>query len=70
MFLLQLLVDKRKERLTLKLKNNSVNKDFWLVLAQDQDNVVELMDIFLKVNNLSSMPESSIKRENHDLPNI
>jgi hypothetical protein len=64
----QLLEDKKKERSILKSKNNSVNKDFWLVLVQDQDNVEELMVIFLKENNLNSMPENLIKRENHDIP--
>jgi hypothetical protein len=42
------------------------NKDYLLVLVQDQDNAEELMVISLKENNFSSMPESLIKRENHD----
>jgi hypothetical protein len=66
MFLLQLLEDKKKERLIQRLKNNLVNKDYLPVLVLDQVNVEELMDISLKENNFSSMPENLIKRENHD----
>ena len=70
MFLLPLLEDKRKERLILRFRNNLDNKDYSLASVQDQVNAEELMDIFLKEKNFSSMPESLIKRESHDLQNI
>ena len=47
--------DKKPESLMLKLWNNLVNKDFWLVLVPDQVNQEELTDIFQKVDNSNFM---------------
>ena len=66
MSLLSLVEDKKIERLILRLRNNSDNKDFLLVLVPDQDSAEELMDIFLREKNLSSMPERLNKRESLD----
>lgn len=48
----------------VKSLNNSVNKDFWLVLVQDQVNQVELMDTFCKEDNSNSMPKKSNQERN------
>ncbi len=50
----------------LKLLNNSVNKDFQLVLVQDQVKAEELTDISYKEDNLNSMPKK-FKPERNDL---
>ena len=58
--------DKKTELLILKLQNNSLNKDFSLVLAQDQVNLEELMDTFWKEKNLNST-QRKLKPERNDL---
>jgi hypothetical protein len=48
------LKDKKTESSILRSLNNSANKDFWPVSAQDRVNRAELMVIFWRENNSSS----------------
>ena len=59
--------DKKTELLIQRLVNNSVNKDFWLVSAQDQANPEELMDTSWKEENSNSMLKKS-NQERNDCP--
>jgi hypothetical protein len=54
----------RIELLILKLQKNSLSKDYLLALAQDPDNLVELMVTFYKENNYSSTQRKLIKERN------
>ena len=60
----ELAKDKKTESSILKLLNNSVNKDFWLVSVQDQVNQAELMVTFWKEKNSNSMPKRSTQERN------
>ena len=61
------LEDKRIERSTRRLNNNSVNRDSSPASVQDPDNAEEPTDISSKEKNFSSMPERLSKRESPDL---
>jgi hypothetical protein len=58
--------DKKTESLILRLLNNSANKDFWPVSAQDRANRAELMVIFWRENNSSSMLRK-LNQEKNDM---
>jgi hypothetical protein len=60
--------DKKIESLIQKLLNNSLNKDFWLALAQDQVKAVGLMDTSLKENNLNFMLKKLNPERNDSYP--
>lgn len=54
----------KTELLMQRLQNNLLNKDYWPVLVQDLDKVVELMVTYLKENNFNSIQKRLTKEKN------
>ena len=46
-----------------KSSNKFIKELFWLVYHQDQDNLEELMDTFLKEKNLTSIKKKSKRKD-------
>lgn len=54
----------KTELLMQRLQSNLPNKDYWHVLVQDLDKVVELMVTYLKENNFNSIQKRLTKEKN------